>query len=372
MKTPSPASQNDYSGMKRYGVPYKGSKNAIAAWIAQTLPAATNFYDLCAGGCAVTHAAMKSGKYARYFCNDIDGGGIALFCDAVAGKFAQEARWISRADFFRLKDSEPYVRFCWSFGNGGDSYLYSKEIEPWKKALHFARVFGDVSLLREFGIASDGSCADIRAHHAEYAQKYAAWYKATVLQLTDDKIETRKRLARTEEELRGYLCDALRASGLTQKEIDRRTGVQMSGHWFGKSQWTFPTRDFYTMLQQWLPLPLPYDALVGSCKQSLERLQSLQSLGRLEGLQSLQRLEHACASYDEVPILPDSVIYCDIPYKDTEGYGMEFDHARFYQWAQSQKELCVISEYAMPDDFMRVAFIQKRVTMSATANSTVK
>ena len=50
--------------------------------------------------------------------------------------------------------------------------------------------------------------------------------------------------------------------------------------------------------------------------QTLEALQSLQSLERLE---RLERLRITVDSYDQVVILPDSVIYCDIPY---EGKGI--------------------------------------------------
>ena len=47
----------------RYGIPYRGSKNSIAKWIIESLPAADVFVDLCFGGGAVTHAALLSGKY---------------------------------------------------------------------------------------------------------------------------------------------------------------------------------------------------------------------------------------------------------------------------------------------------------------------
>ena len=47
--------------IKRYGVPYMGSKNDIAEQIIDIVTQARNFYDLFAGGCAVTHAAMRSG-----------------------------------------------------------------------------------------------------------------------------------------------------------------------------------------------------------------------------------------------------------------------------------------------------------------------
>ena len=46
----------------RYGVPYQGSKNKICKWVIDNLPSGKVFVDLFAGGCAVTHAAMLSGK----------------------------------------------------------------------------------------------------------------------------------------------------------------------------------------------------------------------------------------------------------------------------------------------------------------------
>ena len=158
----------------RYGVPYRGSKNKIAQWVISNLPAGDTLIDLFAGGCAVTHAALLSGKWNHIVANDI-GDAPQLFMDAVHGKYANEKRWISREDFHRLKDSDPYVSLCWSFGNNRTDYLYSKEIEPWKKALHYARVFGDTTLLREFGINSDGSPKDIKPNNEEYKRLYSQW-----------------------------------------------------------------------------------------------------------------------------------------------------------------------------------------------------
>lgn len=55
----------------RYGVPYRGSKNKIAQWVVSNLPAGDTLIDLFAGGCAVTHAALLSGKWNRIVANDI-------------------------------------------------------------------------------------------------------------------------------------------------------------------------------------------------------------------------------------------------------------------------------------------------------------
>ena len=40
-----------------YGVPFKGSKNAIADWVIDQLPPGKRLVDLFAGGCAITHCA---------------------------------------------------------------------------------------------------------------------------------------------------------------------------------------------------------------------------------------------------------------------------------------------------------------------------
>lgn len=74
-----------------------------------------------------------------------------LFIDALNGKYNDESRWISREDFFRLKDTDPYVAVVWSFGNNLRDYLYSREIEPLKKAIHYAMFFSDYSLGKELG-----------------------------------------------------------------------------------------------------------------------------------------------------------------------------------------------------------------------------
>lgn len=134
-----------------YGLPYKGSKNKLATRIVDLLPRRKHFYDLFCGGCAVTHAAMLSRKWEHFTINDLNWQCPTLFVDALNGKYKDDTRWISREDFFRLKDSDPYVAFVWSFGNNLRDYIYSREIEPLKKAIHYALYFNDYSLAAEMG-----------------------------------------------------------------------------------------------------------------------------------------------------------------------------------------------------------------------------
>ena len=135
----------------KYGLPYKGSKNKLAERIVSLLPKRTHLIDLFCGGCAVSHAALLRNKYKHIHINDINWMCPTLFIDALNGKYQNETRWISREDFFRLKDTDPYVAVVWSFGNNMQTYLYSKEIEPLKKAIHYAIFFRDYSLGKDLG-----------------------------------------------------------------------------------------------------------------------------------------------------------------------------------------------------------------------------
>lgn len=82
------------------------------------------------------------------------------------------------------------------------------------------------------------------------------------------------------------------------------------------------------------------------------------------------KLTTSVGDYRDVEILPDSVIYCDIPYKNTADYGMEFSHEDFYDWCEKQTALVLISEYwCPPDRFVCIAERPRKSTFSATNNS---
>lgn len=135
----------------KYGLPYKGSKNKLALRINQLLPKADHLIDLFCGGCAVTHAALMMDKFQHIHINDVDWRPVQLFTDSLAGKYENENRWISREDFFRLKDVDPYVAIVWSFGNDMRTYMYGREIEEIKRSLHYAIYFADYAPAKALG-----------------------------------------------------------------------------------------------------------------------------------------------------------------------------------------------------------------------------
>ena len=226
------------------------------------------------------------------------------------------------------------------------------------------------------GIDSDGSSDDVRKHHDEYKEKYIRWWlskqKYTSAELDKLIANVKADIERDEEELRQYLIDALKKSGLTQAEVQRRLGTQMAGHYFGRSQWEFPTQEMYEKMQEFMPLPDDYNELVGlyRLRQSLQRLQSLQSLQRLQSLQSLQKYKNNLTitrkSYSVVAIPDNTVVYADPPYKGTDqtGYKCDFDYAAFEKWLNEVPFMVIVSEYNAPAGCVEIASIKKHSTLA--------
>ena len=303
-----------------YGLPYKGSKNLLARRILDCIPSAYVFVDLFCGGCAVAHAALLSGRFGKVVVNDIEGDVSRLFVDAVNGRFGNETRWISRENFFRLKGTEPYVRYCWSFGNNGRDYLYSKAVEPYKRAVHYAVVFGDFAELRRLCPLVADDTEEAMDGLGSRKEKRIAIGKAIVASLKK----------------RGVGMNEVEANPLYAQ-------IKRSGH-------------------------------DNANLKSLERLERLQSLESLQGLQGLESLERLNLNYRDVPLPNDCVVYCDPPYAGTNRYGAKkdvFDDDAFWEWARSCKHPLFVSEYNAPEDFVLVAEFTHRSRLSATANNKV-
>lgn len=307
----------------KYGLPYKGSKNKLASKIFELFPKRKNFYDLFCGGCAMTHYGMLNNSFENFVINDLNPMCPELFIDAINGKYKNEKRWISREDF--LNSNEPYVKFCWSFGNSLRNYLYSKEIEPYKKACHYAIVFDDFSLIKEL-------CPEV--------------YDVTKKALDGIKNIKKRRLA-----FGPAVIKELKRLG--DWDLVQNNPLYKSAHWRGGK-------------------------LDGENNDlgSLQSLQSLESLERLQSLESLERLESLesfSTDYQNIEIKKDSVIYCDIPYEGMDCYnGIDFDIERFYSWCEKQTEPLFISSYKMPKDrFTCIATFEHRSLLSAVANNKV-
>lgn len=250
----------------KYGIPYRGSKNDIAEKLIEFLPSGNTFYDIFCGGGAMTHCAIKSGKYKRFVLNDIDANMSKWVKDTFEGKENNRYGWVNRGDFDRLKDVDPFVKCLWSFGNNGRSYLYGKEYEETFKLAHMMITAPTVKARRLF-------------------------YKQFMNNIREN--------------------DFL-------KKSDRSTS-----------------------------------ALV-----FLERLERVQNM-KIEN-KDIEIIAYG-GDYQNVKFEQDGIIYCDIPYKNTEGYKVDgerhhFDYERFYKWCEKQTLPVYVSEYWMPPERFKCVF----------------
>lgn len=92
---------------------------------------------------------------------------------------------------------------------------------------------------------------------------------------------------------------------------------------------------------------------------------TLKQVGKLRGV------DFRCGNYFDLPIPPNSLVYCDPPYEDTTKYSVNFDHSRFWYWVReiSRQHTVFVSEYTAPTDFECVW--EKPVKSSLSANGKV-
>lgn len=353
----------------RFGLPYKGSKNKLAERIVRILPKRTHLVDLFCGGCAVSHAALLMGKYEHIHINDINWMCLTLFIDALNGKYNNENRWISREDFFRLKDTDPYVAVVWSFGNNLRDYLYSKEIEPLKKAIHYALFFSDYSLGKELGLNLSfiDPIQDLQKRYL--AVKH---YFNKLGHFQQQSFEGWGRIRRCSQSKHWNDSTPICRIGGGRKDLsrletmERLTSVRQSCNTWNVSIGCRKSKKITGQVAH-----VERTERVASLAMPRAAAQSAQIFGG-----QFLPITSSVLDYEDVPIPEDSVIYCDIPYEGTDGYLEKdkggFDYERFYQWCERQTQPVFISSYQMPEDrFDCIADFTHRSTLSATANNLV-
>ena len=307
--------------VENYGLPYTGSKSRIAHWVIDHLPRGRVLIDAFAGGCAITHRALLSQKWQTIIANDINGKYPQLFLDAIHGRYRDEKRWISRQDFERLKSKDAFVACCWSFGNNLQYYMYSKAIEPYKRALHYAIVFDDFAPMQE-----------LMPEVAQAVRDAIHWIQNT----HDRRITAQKVIVKTLKRLTddNFAHPIIQSNPLYQtiRHTSRNT----------------PSLNSLESLERLERM------------QSLESLESLERLERMQSLESLKSLESlqvTSLSYDKIDIPDGAVVYCDPPYHACdkslyESTAKAFDHCAFYDWCVSVSKTnpIFISEYSIEDD----------------------
>ena len=346
-----------------YGLPYKGSKNRIAKKILDVLPAAPVLYDVFCGGCAITHAALLSGKYSRVVANDINGMIPHAFEKAIRGGFRNEDRWISREEFRRLYLSDPYVAICFSFGNNLHEYCYARELEPYKRALHYAVFWQDTDPWRELcPETADALKKAVESEQDRHKRRICAGraivtaLKAGLMNGTIDPAVMDKSIYR---KIRKEKTPGLSLQPAESVELLKSLETLENDERLRRLE----SLERFERLKNLEPL------------QTDESLCRLQSLERLDGITDVNVppvLTVTTRDYREMEFSAPGIIYCDPPYKNTGQYHTvgTFDFEAFYSWCEHQANPVYISEYTMPEDrFVPVAAFTVTRKMNARKSS---
>ena len=300
---------------KIFGVPYMGSKTKIALDILKQLPKGNRFVDLFGGGFAMSHAALLTNRYNYILYNDINPLITDLVKRAINGEFNYNTfkpHWVSREDFFKYKEQDGYIKYCWSFGSDGKTYIFGKDIEPIKHALHDLIVFGSHSPI------IDKSCPTI--------------YKF------------------------------ITATNIHQRRIQAQ-------RFFSKKFNEFPVLAKFDRLQQLETLKRTQQF------ENLKRYEQLERSERVSSLKNIpnsSKLHFSNFSYLDYIYQDGDIVYCDPPYENTNDYGSKFDHKQFYDWCYSRPYQVFFSSYKISDNRFNLIFAkQLNSTLSSSSNYTL-
>ena len=292
--------------IRKYGAAYQGSKSKIADEIISLLPSKKYFIDAFSGGGALAHCALESGKYENIIANDLQTKEIleAHFLWTPEQHLEFQKRWITKEEF--EKTNNLYIKTCWSFSNNRKAYIYSKACYEYKRRLHNAICFGNY---KEFEDYCGIDLSEIDSY--------------------DDLNERRKAARRA-------ILKALKPYSF-KETINRNTHIPKEIYdaiLGGNKDW----RNLQSMEATKQGKGLV--SIISS--ENLERTKYSKNVESLAQQENLLRSKSITASnisitsvsYDEI-VLPDpseTVIICDAPYRNTQGYQVEFDNDKFEQW----------------------------------------
>lgn len=379
--------------MAKYGLPYMGSKDKIAENLICKLPKGKRFVDLFGGGFAMSHCALLSGRFEAVYYNEIDPLMTKLVEDSINGKYVNFVPdWVTKKDFEELKNSDGYIKTCWSFGNNGSDYLFGERKAEIKKWGHDWVVFGKYNenlkiplYLRKYVNGEDIATRRLQLKRI-CKQEFNRIYKTIdkkeyeeykkIMDIRDSHKESR--------ETRLFFTSWLRSTGITSSEVNRLTNTKMASHYLCdklEGQTAIPTKELWEKLKHSSKLkniPQEIEDLFDDEKrakritevtrkkfnlqhlQHLERLQHLEHLERLQHLQHLEHLEHLeinCGSYLDYEYKAGDIVYCDPPYEDTCGYNEDtFNHQQFYDWVANANYPVYFSSYRISDDRFKLIY----------------
>lgn len=353
---------------RKYGAAYQGSKSKIADEIISKLPARKYFIDAFSGGGALAHCALESGRFEHIIANDIQTKDIleAHFLWTPEQHLEFQKKWITKEEFEQTNNL--YIKTCWSFSNNRKAYIYSKACYEYKRRLHNAICFGNYKEFEDYcgiDLSEIDSYDDLNerrkaARRAILKALKPYSFKETINSNTHIPKEIYDAILAGNKDWRNlgidrseYKCidRILRAETLeTSKSIESLRSLQ--------------SMEASKNVENMLCLTNLERTKQDKCVKSICFLENLERSKQSKGLVSIissENLERTSKnvvsltqqenllrsksitasnisitskSYDEID-LPDpleTVIICDPPYRNTQGYQVDFDNDKFEQW----------------------------------------
>lgn len=355
--------------IRKYGAAYQGSKSKIADEIISKLPAKKYFIDAFAGGGALAHCALESGKFEYIIANDIQTKEIleAHFLWTPEQHLEFQKRWITKEEFEHTDNL--YIKTCWSFSNNRKAYIYSKACYEYKRRLHNAICFGKYKEFEDYcgiDLSEIDSYDDLNERRK--AARRAILKALKPYSFKETTFETLgpysfKETINSNTHIPREIYDAILAGNkdwrnlagnrLDYKCIDRLLKSEALKNSKNVENMLCLTNLERTKQDDKCVKNICYLENLERTKQSkglvsiissenLERTKYSKNVESLAQQENLLRSKNITASnvsitsvsYDEID-LPDpseTVIICDPPYRNTQGYQVEFDNDKFEQW----------------------------------------
>ena len=322
---------------RKYGAAYQGSKSKIADEIISKLPARKYFIDAFSGGGALAHCAMESEKFEYIIANDLQTKDIleAHFLWTPEQHLEFQKKWITKEEFEQTNNL--YIKTCWSFSNNRKAYIYSKICYEYKRRLHNAICFGNY---KEFEDYCGIDLSEIDSYDDLNERRKAA--RRAILKAL--KPYSFKETINSNTHIPKEIYDAI----LGGNKNWRNLGVDRSDYKCIDRILRSETLETSKNVENMLCLTnLEYakqsKGLVNIISsENLERTKyskNIESLAQQENLLRSKAIASSnisitSVSYDEIdlPEPSETVIICDPPYRNTQGYQVEFDNEVFEQW----------------------------------------
>ena len=308
--------------IRKYGAAYQGSKSKIADEIISMLPARKYFIDAFSGGGALAHCALESGKFEHIIANDLQTKDIleAHFLWTHEQHLEFQKKWVTKEEF--EKTDNLYIKTCWSFSNNRKAYIYSKACYEYKRLLHNAICFRNY---KEFEDYCGIDLSEIDSYDDLNERRKAA--RRAILKAL--KPYSFKETINSNTHIPKEIYDAI----LGGNKDWRNLGVDRSE--YKCIDRILRSEDLETTKQDKCVKNILYLANLEYAKYSknVESLAQQENLLRSKNI-TASNISITSVSYDEIdlPEPSETVIICDAPYRNTQGYQVEFDNDKFEQW----------------------------------------